>query len=182
MEDKPESQEKDESAAAAKEAAEKAAAQAKEAASSAAKAFKKFDLQSQIYFGSMLLMVLLMIVFKAWKYSSSGSFVDFSGIYSMTQLSPWGPLALLGGLGGIGIFVWQKIASRKDAWIPLALAGTAGLAALCMLILMLQSPETQSIKSDIVNVKAGWTLFGFYIPFLASIAATASAVMRIMKA
>ncbi|MEM0897446.1 MAG: hypothetical protein AAGJ79_11235 [Verrucomicrobiota bacterium] len=182
MEENTDSKNKDESAAAAKEAAEKAAAQAKVAATSAAKAFKTFDLQSQVYLGSLIAMVLFTIVFKAWKYSSSGSFIDFSGSYSLTDLGPWGPLALLGGIAGIGVFVWQKITSRKDAWIPLALAGSAGIAALCMLILMLQSPETQSIENELVKVKAGWTLLGFYVPFLASIAATAAAVMRIMKA
>ncbi len=181
--DKDKDKQTDDSAAAAKEAAEKAAAQAKEAAANATKVFKTLDLHSQVYFGCMVGMLLLIIIFPAWSVSSSGPLGGGSSGASILKFNPWGPFILLCGIAGIGIFVWEKIASRKDTWIPLAIAGTAGFAALCFLITrFLSSGEGGTFSSELVKVSAGWTLFGFYLPFLAAIAATVMAVMRITKA
>ena len=91
----------------------------------------------------------------------------------------WGTLALLGAAGGIGILIWSTVAKRKDAWIPLALAGTAGAAALGVLLVRFGHGWGWGWDSS-SNVDG--TLLGWWVPLAAAAVATTVSVQRILKA
>jgi hypothetical protein len=82
---------------------------------------------------------------------------------------------------GIGIWIWNFSAKKKEAWVPLALAGSAGLSALLLIILWLRVPSVTNYSGMGVKVSAGPTLLGFWLPLAAAIAATAVSVKKILK-
>ena len=196
-EEKDKEKQNDDSAAAAKEAAEKAAAQAKEAATNAAKVFKSMDLHSQIYLGSLAVVVFCGLFFKAASFSASQkrAYTETEAIavrkskeWINSLMEPligsgfWGILAVLAAVAGIGIFIWAMVSKPKDAWVPLAVAGAAGLCTLCLLIILVTGFGSMPDVHSGTKYSFGGTLLGFYLPLLGAAAATAVAVMRIVKA
>lgn len=141
------------------------------------------DLHSQVYLGCMSAMVLLVLIFSTFKFSGTSIVGNVSHGVSIFDMGIWGNLVFLGGVAGIGIFIWEKIASRKDAWIPLAVAGTAGLAVLCFLVIWSRTRGAGgNFSVEGAKYSAGLTLLGFYLPLLCAIGATAVATMRILNA
>ncbi len=177
--------------AAAKDAAAKALGQAKEKMNEGLAVFKKLDQPTQIYLGGLALAFLCAILFGAFSVT-----VTAKGDNPMAEMmkkniadapsysafrGDWrGKLAVLAAAAGIGLWVWSFMGKKKDAWIPLALAGAAGFSALMFLLLLLGAKQT-SVDTGLVKIDAGLTIFGFWLPFAGAIAATVVSVKRIMK-
>jgi hypothetical protein len=171
--------------AAAKEAAAKALGQAKEKVTAGLDAFKKLDLEAQVYLGGLAVTVLTSLIFSFWsvKIDGPGSEILNKASQSVSIISAGanGFLAVLAAVAGIGLWVWNFSAKKKEAWVPLALAGSAGLSALLLIILWLRVPSVPNFSGMGVKVSAGPTLLGFWLPLAAAIAATAVSVKKILK-
>jgi hypothetical protein len=87
-----------------------------------------------------------------------------------------GKLAVLAALAGLGIWIWNFRATKKETWVPAALAGCAGLSALLYLVLLFRSGGSQNFGTG--SVEVSMTLFGFWLPFAGAIAATVVAVKK----
>jgi hypothetical protein len=177
---KPEGEPQKNQDAAAKEAAAKAIGQAKEKMAAGVEAFKKLDLQAQIYLGGLALTVLCSFIFSFWSVSvkAEGPMADVmkksasSSSVTVFEAGWNGKLAVLAAIAGIGLWVWNFTAKKKEPWAPLAIAGSAGLCALLFILLWLRIPSAPDMSGLGVKVSAGTTLLGFWLP-LASAAASA---------
>jgi hypothetical protein len=188
----PTKSESDKSAAAAKVAA-------KDFANNANALFKGLDQKLQIYLIALAVTALCSLVFGAFstkikmgkgmpelaKVTSQLSGAQKSTSPSLLSLHSYkgafgGKLAFLGALAGIGILVWSTVGKRKDSWIPLGLAGAAGVAALG--ILMTRLGMSSGGGNEMMKISINGTLLGWWLPFAAAIAATVVAVQRITKA
>jgi hypothetical protein len=175
--------------AAAKEAAAKALGQAKAKMTAGVDAFKKLDVQTQVYLAGLAVTVLCSFIFSVISVSVKvdGPMADLIKQHTPSTLSVTvfdaganGKLAVLAALAGIGLWVWNFTAKKKEAWVPLALAGSAGLSALLLLVLWLRSGTT-SVSGPGMKVDASMTLLGFWLPFAGAIAATVVSVKRILN-
>lgn len=90
-----------------------------------------------------------------------------------------GTFAFLGAAGGIGLLLWSTFAKRKETWIPLAIAGAAGLAALGVLISGAGLGGRTFFGSGVTFHP---TILGWWLPLAAAATATTLAVQRILKA
>ena len=168
--------------AAAKDAAAKALGQAKEKMTAGMDAFKKLDGQSQVYLAGLAVTVLCSLIFSVISVKVDGPMAEFLK-KSMPTLTVFdaganGKLAVLAAIAGIGLWIWNFTAKKKEAWAPLALAGSAGLCAVLFLVLWLRS-GTGSAGG--LGVKVSMSLLGFWLPFAGAIAATVVSVQRIMN-
>ncbi len=180
----------DDSAAAAKEAA-------KEFATNASSMFKGLDQKHQVYLVALAVTALCSLVFGAFSTKVKMSkdvpdLVKITGSATQKGTSPsllslhdykgafGGKLAFLGAVAGVGILIWSTLGKRKEAWVPLALAGAAGLAALG--ILMTRLGMSSGGGSDLVKVSINGTLLGWWLPLAGAVAATVVSVQRIAKA
>jgi hypothetical protein len=175
--------------AAAKDAAAQALGQAKEKMSAGVDVFKKQDVRTQIYLAGLAVTVLCSFIFGAISVSMkvTGPMADIVKQQGnvMTSVTIFdaganGKLAVLAAMAGIGLWVWNFMAKKKEAWAPLALAGSAGLCALLLLVLWLRS-GTSSSSALGVHVSVSMTLLGFWLPFAGAIAATVVSVKRILN-
>ncbi len=176
--------------AAAKEAAAKALGQAKEKMTAGVDAFKKLDVQTQVYLAGLAVTVLCSLIFSMISMSLKveGPMADIlkqtphSSMPSVTIFDAGanGKLAVLAAMAGIGLWIWNFTAKKKEAWAPLALAGSAGLCTLLLLALWLRSGTT-SAGGFGVNVSISMTLLGFWLPFAGAVAATVVSVKRILN-
>ena len=175
--------------AAAKEAAAKALGQAKEKMSAGVDAFKKLDMQTQVYLAGLAITVLCAFIFNVVSVSVKvdGPMADL--IKQHTPATPSvtifdaganGKLAVLAAIAGIGLWIWNFTAKNKEAWAPLALAGCAGVSALLLLVLWLRT-GTASVSGPGMKVSASMTLLGFWLPFAGASAATVVSVKRILN-
>jgi len=181
--DKPGSQER-----AAREAAERAMSQAKVGVSAGVATFKKLEPQTRIYLVGLAVAFLCSVIFDVVtvKVQVEGVASDFlKGAlpnHSITAFdsSGNGKLAVIAALAGISLWIWNNLTAKKEAWVPLALAGCAGLSALMFLVLMMRMGGSigggMGMKMDV-----DMTLLGFWLPFTGAIAATIVSVIRIMK-
>ena len=88
----------------------------------------------------------------------------------------------------VGQMVWARTAwrkfvpggKRKDTWIPLALAGAAGLAVLGILMTRMGMSSGGSFGGTKISING--TLFGWWLPLAAAATATTVSVQRILKA
>jgi hypothetical protein len=177
--------------AAAKEAAAKALEQAKEKMTAGVDAFKKLDMQTQVYLAGLAVTVLCGFIFSMTSVSVKvdGPMADLlkqHNTYSTLSVTLFdaganGRLAVLAALGGIGLWIWNYMAKKKEAWVPLALAGCAGLSALLLLVLWLRTGGTRPMNEIGIKVSSGTTLLGFWLPFAGAIAATVVSVKRILN-
>ncbi|MEQ1850188.1 MAG: hypothetical protein ABMA01_01215 [Chthoniobacteraceae bacterium] len=179
---------------AAREAAEKALHQAKEGVTAGVTTFKKLDGHTQIYLAGLAVAFLFSVIFDVMSVSVKveGLHSDlfktselFKGTVPRHSITAFdcganGKLAVLAALGGIGLWIWNRMAAKKEAWVPLALAGCAGLSALMFLLLMLRS-GSGSAGGLGMKLDVDMTLLGFWIPFAGAIAATVVSVKRIMN-
>ena len=175
--------------AAAKEAAAKALGQAKEKMTAGMDAFKKLDVQAQIYLAGLTVTVLCSLIFSFYSVSVK---VDGPMADAIKQNSPSihyptvfqfganGTLAVLAAAAGIGLWIWNFTAKKKEAWAPLAIAGSAGLSALLLLVLWLRLPSVPSMSGLGFKTSSGTTLLGFWLPLAGAIAATVVSVKRIL--
>ena len=174
----------------ARELAGKAMGQAREGVTAGVETFKKLEPHHQIYLAGLAVAFLFSVIFNVMtvqvKMEGPGSEL-FKG---MSQSSPSitafdcggnGKMAVLAALAGIGIWIWNRMAAKKEAWVPLALAGCAGLSALLFLLLMLRSGGGSASGAFAVEVDVDMTLLGFWVPFAGAIAATVVSVKRLMK-
>lgn len=175
--------------AAAKEAAAKALGQAKEKMTAGVDAFKKLDVQTQVYLAGLAVTVLCSFIFSMISMSLKveGPMADIikQNTHSMPSVTIFdaganGKLAVLAAMAGIGLWIWNFTAKKKEAWAPLALAGCAGLSTLLLLVLWLRSGTT-SAGGFGVNMSISMTLLGFWLPFAGAIAATVVSVKRILN-
>lgn len=83
---------------------------------------------------------------------------------------------------GLGILFWSSFGKRKDAWIPLALSGAAGLAALGILVTRSGITGGSGSGGASVSISTSGTLLGWWLPLAAAIVATVVSVQRILKA
>jgi hypothetical protein len=172
---------------AARDAAAKALEQAKEGIHSGVATFKKLDRNTQIYLGGMTIAFLCSIIFDVISVSMKSDLPGASMFNNLTQSASVtafdaganGKLAVLAALAGIGLWIWNRMAKKKEPWVPLALAGSAGFSALMFLVLMLRSGSSMSAPG--VSVSVSMTLFGFWIPFAGTIAATVVSVKGILN-
>ena len=178
--------------AAAKEAAAKALSQAKDRMAAGVANFKKLDVQTQVYLSGLAVAVLCSFIFSVISFSVNvdgvdGAMADFmkKSMPSMPSVTVFnaganGKLAVLAALGGIGIWIWNFTAKKKEAWAPLALAGCAGLSALLFLVFWLRSGTT-SMDVPGVKMAVSMSLLGFWLPFAGAIAAAVVSVKRILN-
>jgi hypothetical protein len=175
----------------ARELAGKAMGQAKEGVTAGVETFKKLERHHQIYLAGLAVAFLFSLIFSVMtvqvKVEGPGSDL-FKGMSQRTSVTAFdcgwswnGRMAVLAALAGIGIWIWNRMAAKKEAWVPLALAGCAGLSALLFLILMLRSGGGSSSGGFAVAVDVDMTLLGFWLPFAGAIAATVVSVKRLMK-
>ncbi len=175
--------------AAAKEAAAKALGHAKDSVAAGVANFKKLDLQNQVYLAGLVIAVLCSIIFSFYSVSvkADGAMADLmkqsmsAASVSAFRAGGNGFLAVLAAAAGIGLWVWNFTAKKKEAWAPLALAGCAGLSALLFLVLWLRIPAVPSMDGLGVKVSSGTTLLGFWLPFAGAIAAVVVSVKRILN-
>ncbi len=175
--------------AAAKEAAAKALGQAKEKMTAGVDAFKKLDVQTQVYLAGLAVTVLCSFIFSMISMSLKveGPMADIirQNQHSMPSVTIFdaganGKLAVLAAMAGIGLWIWNFTAKKKEPWAPLALAGCAGLSTLLLLVLWLRSGTT-SAGGFGVSMSISMTLLGFWLPFAGAIAATVVSVKRILN-
>ena len=174
--------------AAAKEAAAKALGHAKDSVAAGVANFKKLDLQNQVYLAGLVITVLCSIIFSFYSVSikADGPIADMmkkkmDAVPSVFGSGGNGTFAVLTAIAGIGLWVWNSMAKKKEAWAPLALAGCAGLSALLFLVLWLRIPAMPSMDALGIKVSSGTTLLGFWLPFAGTIAATIVSVRRILN-
>jgi hypothetical protein len=182
--EQPGSQEK-----AAREVAEKAIGHAKEGVTAGVATFKKLEPHNRIYLVGLAVAFLFSLIFDVMsvKVKVEGVASDFlKGTMQHLSVTAFdcganGKLAVLAALAGIGIWIWNNMAAKKEAWVPLALAGCAGFSALMFLVLMMRSGGGSAAAGLGMKIDVDMTLFGFWIPFAGAIAATVVSVKRIMK-
>jgi len=170
---------------------------AKDLAKNATSFWKALDQKHQIYLGALAVTLLCSLLFGAFTVKFSGD----SGLGSLAEsmlnsaggnrTSPallslgssngafGGKLAFLGSLAGIGILIWSVAAKRKDAWVPLAVAGSAGIAVLGILMTRMGMGGT---GNDMIKISVDGTLLGWWLPLAGAITATVISVQRILKA
>ena len=169
----------------ARELAGKAMGQAKEGVET----FKKLERYHQIYLAGLAVAFLFSVIFSVMtvQVKVGGAASDlFKGMSQSTSITAFdcgwnGKMAVLAALAGIGIWIWNRMTPKKEAWVPLALAGCAGLCALLFLLLMLRSGGGSASGGFAVEVDVDMTLLGFWVPFAGAIAATVVSVKRLMK-
>ena len=176
--------------AAAKDAAAQALEQAKHKMAEGMDVLKKQDSRTQIYLGGLAVTVLCSLIFNYVSVSVKvdGPMAELfkKSAASMPSITIFdaganGKLAVLAAIAGIGLWIWNFVAKKKEAWAPLALAGSAGLSALLILVLWLRS-GTSSAGGFGMEVSVSTTLLGFWLPFAGAIAATVVSVKRILSA
>lgn len=175
---------------AARDLAEKALGQAKEGVTAGVEKFKKLDSQQQIYLAGLAVAFLFSLIFNVMTVevkmegAAAALFGNAMKNVSVTAFDcGWnGRMAVLAALAGIGIWIWNTMRPKKEPWVPLALAGSAGLSALLFLILMLRSGGGSAGAGIPVEVDVDMTLLGFWVPFAGAIAATVVSVKRLLKA
>lgn len=170
---------------------------ARQFANDAGSFFTALDQRHKVYLIALAITLLCSVLFGAYKVNVSGAggmaaFAESMLENASSRTSPsllslgsgkgafGGKLAFLGALAGVGILIWSASAKRRDPWVPLALAGSAGLATLGILITRLGTGGGGS--NEMIKVSVDGTLFGWWLPFLAAAAATFVSVQRILKA
>ncbi len=175
--------------AAAKDTAAQAFDQAKEKMSAGVDVFKKQDVRTQVYLSGLAVTVLCSFIFDCIAVSMKvdGPMADIlkHGASAMPSLTIFdsggnGKLAVLAAMAGIGLWVWNFTSKKKEVWAPLALAGSAGLCSLLLLVLWLRS-GTSSSSAFGMHISVSMTLLGFWLPFAGAIAATVVSVKRILN-
>jgi len=174
---------------AAREVAEKAISQAKEGVTAGVATFKKLDPQSRTYLVGLAIAFLFSVIFDVISVDLKveGIASDFfKGTMARPSVTAFdyganGKLAVLSALAGLALWIWNYTTSKKEAWVPLALAGCAGFSALMFLVMMMRSGGG-SIGGEMgMKLDVDMTLLGFWIPFIGAIAATVVSVKRILK-
>lgn len=180
--------------AAAKEAAAKAIGQAKEKMTAGVEAFKKLDLQAQIYLAGLTVTVLCSSVFSfysvSYKMDGAGSEIAKQiarsvSYPSVLQAGANGAFAVFAAAAGIGLWIWNLKAKKKESWAPLAIAGSAALSAILLLVLWLRVGSTLASVAPSgfgLSMSAGMTILGFWLPLAGAIAAAFVSVKPIIKA
>jgi hypothetical protein len=170
----------------AKEVTDKAMELAKDGVAT----LKKLDLPAQIYLGGLAVAFLCSIFFDVISIKMKlppgmpdiglmGGFPKSFGSYSAFEVGS-GKLAALAALAGIGLWIWNFRSSKKESWVPKALAGVAGFSALMFLVLMVRSSPSPSL--EMVEVNVSMTLLGFWLPFAGAIVSTVIAVRQLKAA
>jgi hypothetical protein len=174
---------------AAREVAEKALGQAKEGVTAGVETFKKLEPHNRIYLVGLAVAFLFSVIFNVMSVDVKVEGVAsdfFKGTMQNVSVTAFdcganGKLAVLAALAGIGLWIWNNMAAKKEAWVPLALAGCAGFSALMFLVLMMRSGGSSAASGLGMKIDVDMTLLGFWIPFAGAIAATVVSVKRIMK-
>lgn len=189
----------DSSTAAARDAAEQAVGQAREMAADAMAKIRRLDAPRLGALAALAGVVLMTLIF------DMASFSVFSdGAVSETQaqaerslqarMNSWsysafascltGKLMWLVALAGTGLLVYDAVSRSQAVWLPLAQAGAAIATFLLMgLLFLVGFPDLGGLNVDLLsNVRASATLFGYWLPLLASGTAAFLLVQRILKA
>ena len=171
----------------AKETAEKALGMAKEGVMEGVATYKKLDRPDQIYLGGLAVALLSGILFDVitiqvkmpnMPAGLAGLIPKSVDSVSLHRLGAKGTLAFLSAAAGIGIWIWNFKSAKKEPWVPQALVGCAGFCALMYLALLF----TGGGGNAMVEVDVDMTLFGYWLPFAAVIAATVVSVKKLKGA
>jgi hypothetical protein len=182
---KPASQE-----SAAREAAGKALRHAQEGVTAGVETFKKLDSWARIYLVGLGIAIVCSLLFDVMSVNVKGSglptefFKTVTANQSITVFDTGakGMLAVLSAAAGIALWAWNRSAARKDAWVPLALAGCAGFSALMFLVLLARSGKPASGMAGVgIEIDVDMTFLGFWVPFAGALAATCVSVKAIVK-
>ena len=170
----------------AKDNAEKALGMAREGLMGGVASYKTLGRPDQIYLGGLAVALICGVLFDAITIQvKSPALPDgLAGLipHSATSVSAFdmgakGKLAILAAAAGIGIWVWNFKSTKKEPWVPKALAGCAGFSALMFLALLF----TGGGGNSMVEIDIDMTLFGFWLPFAAAIAATVFSVKKLKQ-
>ncbi len=161
------------------DAAARAVAQAREGMSKGVAEFKRLDRKGQIYLAGLAVVVVFGLLFNALRFPDFEAYrkiVGFTaGRSTLAGAGNPGMLMMLAALGGIGIYVWNLRTAAKQSWVPMALAGCAGMALLMILL-------ATRTGSGLVEIKVSRTLLGFWLPLAGAAAATWASVKPILDA
>ena len=175
--------------AAAKQAAEEAVGQAKEMAQDAIEKIKILDPPQLGYLAAMAVVVIFTLVFKMASFDvGSDHAVSETQAQAERNAEAWmnsnsysafssglaGKLVWLSALSGVGLLLWSTIAKFRAGWVPLAQLGCAALATLLMVLLyVIGFPDLGAANERFsADFDTSATLFGYWVPLLASGAAT----------
>ena len=147
---------------------------------------RKLDVQTQVYLAGLAIAVLFSLIFNAisMRVTGGGPMVEAMKLnlsVTVFDMGGNGKLAVLSAVAGIALWIWNLRSSKKEAWVPLALAGCAGGSALLFLILWLRA-GTGSSGAMGIEAMVRMTMFGFWVPFAGALAAGVVSVRRIMNA
>ena len=182
----------DDQAAAAREAADQAIEQAKQVTGEAISSLKTLDQNRLIYLACLSVVAVATLIFNMASFSVG---VDYavsetvadaqrslqarmnSWSYSVFASTFWGKLAWISAVGGIALVIVGVTKKMRAAWLPLAEIGCAAVCTLMLLLLLFVGFPDLSAYDD---AQCSATLLGYWLPFLASIAATIASARRLV--
>jgi hypothetical protein len=166
------------------ETAEKAFGMAKAGVLEGVSTYKALDRPAQVYLGGLAVAFLCGIVFDVVtiQFKSSGmpgleNLMGQAPSIPAFQAGAKGKLAVLAAAAGIGIWIWNFKAAKKESWVPQALAGCAVFSALMFFLLLF----TGGFKGPFGEVDVDMTLLGFWVPWAGTIAASVFSVMKLKR-
>lgn len=176
-----------------------AKAQAKALADQASQAFQGLDSTSRIYVIALAVTALCSLIFGAIavkvdlgkemneiaKVMGSAKAKTSQTSHPLVGAGFFGGLSFLSAAAGIALTILGKLKFSRAPWVPLALAGSACLCALCILIVRMQGVSGASEASamgGMVKISVDGTFLGFWLPLAGAITAAVVSVRRIVRA
>jgi len=161
------------------DAAARAVAQAKERLNEGVTHFKRLDRMGQLYLGALGGVIVFGMLFNSVRFPDPEAYLKSvghtSGRSPLAGAGNPGMLMMLTDLGGIGVYVWNLKSAAKPTWVPITLAGCAGVVLLMILVATMRG-------SEIEGVKVSRTVLGFWVPLLAAGTATYASMKPILDA
>ena len=133
----------------------------------------------QLYLGALGGVIVFGMLFNSVRFPDPEAYLKSvghtSGRSPLAGAGNPGMLMMLTDLGGIGVYVWNLKSAAKPTWVPITLAGCAGVVLLMILVATMRG-------SEIEGVKVSRTVLGFWVPLLAAGTATYASMKPILDA